>query len=323
MLPLVTVIIPTYNYAVYILDAITSVLHQNYPKEKIEIVIVDDGSTDNTKEVLKDLIDDGTVHYYFQSNKGKASATAEAVMRSSGKYIFNLDADDYFFAKKIKTVVDIFEKYPDVVHVSAPANFVNQESGKTVTEQFPEDIVEHPLDGLLLLERFYDYHILYGGGSTYCARASVLKTIVVPNDVDMYTDEFLIMAILLYGKSFFLREPLSVWREHSANYSGGVNTKEKKIKKGERLLRSSAGMLRYVENHPFSNRIKRIYRLIDETRQMAHREMTGQKSLRDIIRYGRQIFFVIKPDWELIKKYHVLNRMIPQSIYKIAKGSKQ
>jgi len=59
MTPLISVIIPTYNYANYIVEAITSVLNQNYPTDKIEIIVVDDGSTDNTEETLKPFVDEG------------------------------------------------------------------------------------------------------------------------------------------------------------------------------------------------------------------------------------------------------------------------
>ena len=54
MQPLISVIIPTYNYAMYILDAVDSVYRQDYPGDKIEIIIVDDGSTDNTEKFCRD-----------------------------------------------------------------------------------------------------------------------------------------------------------------------------------------------------------------------------------------------------------------------------
>ena len=108
MEPLISVIIPTYNYAAYIQEAINSITEQDYPKDKIEIIVVDDGSTDNTKEVLQYLIQNNTINYYYQQNKGKASATFKAIQLSSGKYIFNLDADDYFLPGKLQKAVTIF-----------------------------------------------------------------------------------------------------------------------------------------------------------------------------------------------------------------------
>ena len=62
--PIVSIIIPTYNYAQYIKDAINSVLLQDYSKDKIEILVVDDGSTDNTKEVLQYLIETKKIKYF-------------------------------------------------------------------------------------------------------------------------------------------------------------------------------------------------------------------------------------------------------------------
>src|ERR1700754_4647904 len=100
-LPLVTVIIPTYNYAVYIGDAVQSILQQNYPTELIEIIVVDDGSTDDTQQVLRPFIEGTNISYYYQQNKGKANATYNGIQKSKGKYIFNLDADDYFLSNKI------------------------------------------------------------------------------------------------------------------------------------------------------------------------------------------------------------------------------
>src|SRR6476646_875006 len=109
-LPLVSIIIPTYNYGHYITEAISSIRDQNYPTSNIEIIVVDDGSTDNTREVLRKYIERGIIHYYYQPNKGKANATNYAIQKASGKYIFNLDADDYYFPDKISSTVRIYEE---------------------------------------------------------------------------------------------------------------------------------------------------------------------------------------------------------------------
>jgi glycosyltransferase involved in cell wall biosynthesis len=153
MKPLVSVIIPTYNYAHFIKKAIGSVLQQTYPIELIEIIVVDDGSTDNTEEILKDWIERGTVRFYYQQNSGKANATKNAIKYCTGKYIFNLDADDYFLPQKIERYVELFEKDESIVHIGSAARLVFEETGKTLNENPPAVILEKMMDGKELLKK--------------------------------------------------------------------------------------------------------------------------------------------------------------------------
>ena len=94
MLPTVSIIIATYNYGRYICKAIDSILNSSFPTEQIGIIVVDDGSTDNTEEQLKDYRD--RITFIYQQNSGKAHATQVAIDHTSGKYIFNLNADHWF-----------------------------------------------------------------------------------------------------------------------------------------------------------------------------------------------------------------------------------
>lgn len=319
--PLVSVIIPTYNYTNYIMEAIDSILSQTYPKEKVEIIIVDDGSTDNTFDVLKDLIDKNSIQYYYQENKGKANATFNAIKRCTGKYIFNLDADDYFLQNKITEYVKVFEMDDSIVHVGTAAKVLYQQSQVFVTEKLPKDILGKPLYGNWLLQRFYSSNMFFGGGTTYAARASVLKTICIPDDVDMYIDEFLILAILPLGKSFFIERPLSVWREHKDNFTVFSEKKETQIKKDKRLLKSSAAVLKYLIENNFDQKLITIYNLQDATRQIAFKESTDNKKIGDIFNYAFKVFFKIRPGIRLINKYNVVNRLVPLNILKLVKKS--
>ncbi|MEO6546456.1 MAG: glycosyltransferase [Ferruginibacter sp.] len=319
--PLVTVIIPTYNYAHYIAQAIDSILQQTYPTDSIEIIVYDDGSTDNTDQVVRGYTDKISIKYFFQQNKGKACATYKAILQSQGKYIFNLDADDYFYPQKIETSVKIFESNEDIVHVSSPARILYINKGTDEVEQLPLDIMERPLDGKLLSLYFFKNHILFGGGSTFAARASALKKIEIPDCVDMYIDEFLLLTIFALGKSFFIREPLSVWRVHKFNYSGNVQTIEEKIKKVQRLMASSEGVLKYLIDHKFDKHIINIYRLHNLTRKIAFKEEQDIKSFKDIFDYASEVFLKIRPSWNLIKKYYVINRLIPTFLLKTLRGT--
>lgn len=94
---LVSVIIPTYNRAKYITEAIDSVLKQTY--KNIDIIIVDDGSTDDTKKILKPYMH--KIRYFYQENKGVGAARNKGVKESKGKYLAFLDSDDVWKREKL------------------------------------------------------------------------------------------------------------------------------------------------------------------------------------------------------------------------------
>ncbi|WP_207534023.1 glycosyltransferase family 2 protein [Desertivirga arenae] len=318
----VSVIVPTYNYAHYIETAIHSVLKQDYDQGSVEIIVVDDGSTDNTAEILKPYIDAGLINYYYQDNKGKASATRVAIEKSTGKYIFNLDADDYFLPGKISNYVNAFELDESIVHVGSAAEVFNQTLQTSFNEPIEADLLGKPINGFWLLYHFYNNFILWGGGSTYAARASVLKKIPIPDEVDMFIDEFLILVLLPFGKSYFTEKPQSVWRVHTSNYSGRLASKEILLKKEERLLRSSNGVLKYMKETGFDRNLIRIYTLLDATRRITLKENRNEKSISDIFTYIREVRS-LNPEWNLIKNYNVLNRLIPCSILAFLKGGRR
>lgn len=105
MNPTVSVVIPTYNTAKYISEAIESVLAQTY--KDFEIIVVDDGSTDNTKEVLQPCIEQ--IRYIYQGNGGRASARNTGIKAARGRYVAFLDSDDMWTPGKLEKQVDIME----------------------------------------------------------------------------------------------------------------------------------------------------------------------------------------------------------------------
>ena len=97
--PLVSIIIPSWNTAAYVGEAVDSALAQTYPN--IEIIVVDDGSTDNTKELLQPYADAGKIHYVYQANKGLAGARNTGIRMAKGEYIAFLDDDDEWLPAKL------------------------------------------------------------------------------------------------------------------------------------------------------------------------------------------------------------------------------
>jgi len=109
--PLVSAIIPTYNRAWALKDAIDSVLLQDYPN--IELVIVDDGSTDHTRELLGAYKNEIIV--LRQENSGVSAARNFGIKKSKGEFIAFLDSDDLWDKRKISCQVAFFNHHPDAL----------------------------------------------------------------------------------------------------------------------------------------------------------------------------------------------------------------
>ena len=117
---LVSVIIATYNREKYIKRAIESVLNQLY--KNIELIIVDDGSIDGTKDIIKPYLADSRVHYIYQKNKGCVEARNNGIKIAKGKYIAILDSDDFWCnTEKIGEQVAFLERNKEYVLVGGGA----------------------------------------------------------------------------------------------------------------------------------------------------------------------------------------------------------
>ncbi len=92
--PQVTVIVPTYNHELYIGRCIRSLLKQSLPREDYEIIIVNDGSTDNTKYII-DTFKEDVRYYENQKNLGLASSLNSGIRKARGQFIIRVDSDDY------------------------------------------------------------------------------------------------------------------------------------------------------------------------------------------------------------------------------------
>jgi glycosyltransferase involved in cell wall biosynthesis len=102
--------IPTYNREKYICEAIDSVIAQDY--RPIEIIVVDDGSTDNTKEIVAKY-DKNIVKYFYQKNKGISGARNTCLAEAKGEYLAWLDSDDYYLPGKLTAQMEYLQKHPD------------------------------------------------------------------------------------------------------------------------------------------------------------------------------------------------------------------
>jgi glycosyltransferase involved in cell wall biosynthesis len=127
--PFVTVIIPTFNRKEYLLEAVKSVLDQTY--KNLEIIIVDDGSTDGSKEAIKNLNND-KISYIWQKNSGLPSvARNTGIKQSKGDYIAFLDSDDLWVQEKLEFQIQLLLDNPKLLGISSNMlNFSFKENSK-------------------------------------------------------------------------------------------------------------------------------------------------------------------------------------------------
>lgn len=156
MKPIVSVVIPTYNHERYIAEALDSVLAQTY--KDYEVIVVDDGSTDNTREVVKSYGD--AVRYIYQQNKRMSAARNTGIRAAQGEYIAFLDSDDTWYPQKLEKQMKLFELYPTAGLINGGCVYVDVR-GNTIATICRKDLNDRDtLFHALLLN-----NVLSGGSS--------------------------------------------------------------------------------------------------------------------------------------------------------------
>lgn len=314
---LVSVIIPTYNYAQYIGDALNSILSQDYDQSLIEVIVIDDGSTDNTEEVVSQYkVRFQLLKYYKTTNQGKAAATYLGFQHASGDVIFNLDADDFFLPNKVPKVVNIFSTYPSVTHVAHPALMAINGSPTEDEEKIPRHITDKELSSNYILEYFLSNNVLWGGGSTYAVRK--ISNFLPENTfaADMYIDEYLVYRSLTFGNSFFISEPLSYWNIHQNNYSLNNN---KVLIKTDRMEKSAKGLLTLLQNECFKftylYKVKYFCLLTHNAQQRQDYVAWFYNNIK--LTYFCCLILLRRPFvfFRAFRSYNVINRFLPPFIY--------
>ncbi len=132
--PQVTVIIPTFNMAHYLGECISSVTRQSVGN--MEVIVIDDGSTDNTNEIVSSF--GNRVSYFYQSNRGESAARNMGIKISSGEYLAFLDADDIWLPEKIEKQIAVLNRNPNIGMVACGYTVVN-ETGRILYANAPRN----------------------------------------------------------------------------------------------------------------------------------------------------------------------------------------
>lgn len=210
---LVSVIIVNYNYGRFLRDAIESALNQTYPE--VEVIVVDDGSTDNSREIITEYADTGKVIPVFKENGGQASAFNAGFAVASGDVICFLDSDDVFLPNKIDRVVNLLSLYREADWLC-----------HALCWQFPDGTTRVPFPYRSPIE-LRDYREDFTRGklkahfqatSALCFKRKLLHNILpVPEEIYITADNYIKFAAAGLGPVLLVNEPLAVQRIHGGN----------------------------------------------------------------------------------------------------------
>jgi glycosyltransferase involved in cell wall biosynthesis len=207
---------PTYNMGHLIEPAIESALAQDYGAENIEIVVVDDGSTDGTADVLAPYLD--RIRYVRKENGGLVSAINRGVEEATGEFIAQLDADDEWAVDKVSRQVAMFEGRPELGLVYTDLETID-EDGAVIEPSYFGMLALTPPRGRIfgaLLERNYV-------GSPLMVRAS-LRPAFYPVDPTLVCHDWPIAAsIAAVAEVDVIEEPLYRYRQHGSNMNLGID----------------------------------------------------------------------------------------------------
>jgi hypothetical protein len=218
---LVSVLIANYNYARFLPDAIDSVLSQTYPH--IETVVVDDGSTDNSRDVIASYGD--RVISVFKENGGQTSALNVAFEQSSGDLICFMDADDAFEPNKVERVVAAAERIPQAYLIHHQMQIVDG-SGKAMHRPFPASVPDGDIRALVARTGgWFPYPVLSGLTFT---RAYAESLFPVPDEqrfvergrshlLPIIVDTYLAGPAALLAPVAGIQAPLTRYRVHGGN----------------------------------------------------------------------------------------------------------
>src|SRR5262245_24646083 len=171
MVPSCPVIMPSYNHAAYVAEAIRIVLKQSHGD--LETVITDDGSRDGTPDVIRRIDDPRIDLVVFERNQGAAAAMNASIRRARGEFICMLASDDCFLPGKLERQVKYLKDNPHVAAVFAMPRFIDQR-GAPLADSFNGDAFQAPFTKNLRTRPDWLRHFFYEG-NCLCHPASMVR----------------------------------------------------------------------------------------------------------------------------------------------------
>lgn len=238
--PFVTVLIDTYNHQPFIEDAINSVLSQDFPASETEILVVDDGSTDDTSEVVRQFAP--RVRLLRKVNGGQASAFNVGIPETEGVIVAFLDGDDWWAPGKLTAVVQAFTANADIGLVGHGVTQVYPD-GRQCTE-VPREVSRFRITSPEEAKKFRMRRGFFGTSRMAYRKEILVRVGRVPEAIRFEADEYLFTLAALFADVMILSESFTFYRLHAGNLFQFVGVDKQAIRKKQRVLVALAQSLK-------------------------------------------------------------------------------
>ncbi len=212
-IPHVSVLIDTYNHERFIERAITSVLEQDLPMDDFEILVVDDGSTDRTPELVR--LFEPRVRLLQKPNGGQATAFNAGIPECQGEIIAFLDGDDWWAPQKLRRVVEAMGQDPcaGIIGNGITEVLENGDEHSEVLHEAPRFRIDSRKGAQIFRRRKSQL-----GTSRMTIKAEILRKILpVPESIVIEADEYIFTMAAALSVVLIVREPLTFYRIHAGN----------------------------------------------------------------------------------------------------------
>jgi glycosyltransferase involved in cell wall biosynthesis len=235
-----TVLIDTYNHERFIAKAIESALAQDLPAREFEILVVDDGSTDATRGVVRSF--GGRVRLIAKPNGGQASAFNVGLREARAEWVALLDGDDWWAPAKLSRLAEFVDSHPDVGVIGHGIEQVQDATGESV-RTVPASEREFNFASVADTAAFRRMLCFFGTSRLAVRRDVALKALPIPEAITIQADEFLATVSVAYSRAAVLSDPLTFYRLHADNLFQMPTADDRKLRRMQRALGALAAAL--------------------------------------------------------------------------------
>lgn len=294
MFPLVSIIVPSHNHQDYVLETIESALQQDWPA--IDLIVIDDGSTDNSPSVIKSFHDKhGGFRYISRENRGLVNTLTEGLSLVKGKYFCELASDDFLPENSISSRVAFLEKKPE--HIAVFTDGLIIQKNKITDER------------LINVERHAMFHsedpipsIIQGKGPIFATGLFNTEKFISIGGFDnenfrFYEDLDTPIRICLDGEIGFINEPLFFRRFHDTNVSTTTNlVRAEKVILFQKLLKNP-------KMKPYAKLLRKRYicNQISLAKSVLKKNKPSQEEIKLLKSAWPYSFYNIKLLWYLLR----------------------